>query len=70
MDKRYDLTRNCWFDCVSWDGKSVEVSLNYIERQQDPWYSDAETEVYLTRDEAMEIIKFLREAFEIGGDEA
>lgn len=50
-----------WFECYDFG----DVSLNYIEHSPDPWYSDTETDVSISREEAQKIIEFLKEAYEI-----
>jgi hypothetical protein len=42
-----------------------EVSLDYVERSPDSYYSDTETSVDLDKEKAREIIAFLQEAFGI-----
>jgi hypothetical protein len=42
-----------------------DVYFTYIEHSPDPWYSDSETDVDIDRDQAIQIIDFLREAFSI-----
>ena len=42
-----------------------DVYFTYLERSPDPWYSDSETDVDINREQAMQIISFLRAAFSI-----
>lgn len=69
-DNRHQLhiSKSCWLEWWDWDNPMV--TINYVEHSPDPWYGDSETDVDITRDEAIEIIKFLRKAHKISEDEA
>jgi len=40
-----------------------DITLDYIERSSDHWYSDNETNLDIDKEKAIEIIKFLQDAF-------
>lgn len=44
---------------------SPDVSLDYIERSNDHWYSPTETSLDIDKEKAIEIVNFLKDAFDI-----
>ena len=52
------LSRNC--EIVSEYGV---LTLDYIERSQDPWYSSTETSIEIEKEKAIEIIKTIVQHF-------
>lgn len=63
-ERRFNINKNCWFEVQDWGG-SKDVYLTYIEHSPDHWYSDYETDVIIERDDAINIIEFLRKEFDI-----
>ena len=43
----------------SWDWGD-DLEFRYVERQQDPWFSDEEVQTEISVDEAKELIKHLQ----------
>lgn len=66
--KKFEISSNCWFELWKWD-ESEDVHMHYIEHSPDPWYSDNETDVDIDRTQAIGIIKFLCDAFDIKEEE-
>lgn len=42
-----------------------DITLDYIEHSADHWYQDRETSLDIDKEKAVEIIKFLQDAFAI-----
>ena len=60
------ITNSFWINHSTYYGSgNIDVTFNYIEHSPDHWYSDVETDVDIDRDKAIEIIKFLRESFDL-----
>lgn len=59
MDKLH-IDNDVYIEC-SWG----EVSLCYIEHSPDHWYSDKETDVGISKDMALKIVEYLKEAYDI-----
>ena len=55
MENKLHLTSLCWLEDVPYMG----VTLCYLERSPDPWYSDSQTDVDIDKATAEKIIAFL-----------
>ena len=55
-----------WEDDSSWP---AEVSLSWSEQSPDSYFSDNDVDIDLPRDEAIELINFLKKNFKISEDE-
>ena len=58
-EKKLTLIGDCFLEINEYQSFRDTLSLCYTEHSPDPWYSDNETEVDLTVEQAEEIIKFL-----------
>ena len=50
-----------FFDYYEWSG----VSLNYVEHSKDYWYSSEDKSFDFSKEDAIKIIAFLKEAYDL-----
>ena len=67
IDKELDISPSCKLAYYIYGEPAVnsDVTLEYIEYACDHWSSDTSTDIYLTKEKAIEIIEFLQEAFNL-----
>jgi hypothetical protein len=61
VDNTLRLNRSCWFEHTPGYG----IELCYVEHSPDPYYSDMDTTVDISREKALEIIQWLCEKFDL-----
>ena len=66
-ERKLEITSNCNFVKTSYGDPIIQtdVTLDYVERSPDPYFSDTETSIDINKAKAVEIIKFLVSAFDI-----
>jgi hypothetical protein len=65
----FRLSDGCRFEHWHFSEDTNYVELCYTERSPDPWYSDSETELELSRDEALGLVRFLTKAYNLTEEE-
>ncbi len=61
-----ELDSNCKLECSVWEGGEPSIELSYIEHQGDYFSAyNSETTVEITREKALEIVTFLKTAYNI-----
>lgn len=67
IEKKIELSSGCTVRFNTWDEGFCPptVDIEYIERAPHGWYSDTETSVDITKEQAIELVKLLKETFNI-----
>ena len=66
MEKIYfKIGDTCYLTRADYEGDADPcITLEYTERQADPYYSDTETSLDIDKEKTVEIINMLKEAFD------
>ncbi len=60
-----ELSSSCKLEATSYDGGSTYVSIEYVEHSTDHWHSDSNTSLDVSKEQAIEIIEFLKRNFNL-----
>lgn len=65
-EKKVELSGSCSISIITYEGcLCTDVTLEYTECSPDAWYDDTEISIDIDEEKAVEIIKALKEAFEL-----
>ncbi len=66
IEKKLEIQGSCSMEFIKWEEGTFEPSatIEYVEHG-DHWYGDTETSVDIDKEKAIEIIKMLKETFDI-----